>query len=151
MLVPHGPKQNKKTRQRLRSQRGKPKSDAFNFGKIGLYSSRTNTRSFYCLPDQTLTAIDFDELFTFLDRTHSKVGQQVLFDKLRNPATILTPLNAFRNKRRILMTTVRKEKRQLAVKGYHLLPARFWSRLMPSVICLRSESSISQAAHRLIG
>ncbi|MFT5749917.1 MAG: hypothetical protein ACI93S_001190, partial [Ancylomarina sp.] len=64
---------------------GKIKEDAFNFDLVEKYfRNKKHENSFQVLSDKTCQDLDFDELFMFLDRTQSKVGQQYLYNKLRN-------------------------------------------------------------------
>lgn len=64
---------------------GKIKDDAFNFDMIETYfRNKKHKGSFQVLSDKTCQDLDFDELFMFLDRTQSKVGQQYLYNKLRS-------------------------------------------------------------------
>lgn len=75
----------KKATERLKSSFGKvKKDDAFDFKIIGKYfRNKDNSRAFQVLSDKTCNDLDFQELFKFLDRTSSKVGQQFLYNKLR--------------------------------------------------------------------
>ncbi len=64
---------------------GKMKDDTFNFDLVEKYfRNKKHENSFQVLSDKTCQDLDFDELFMFLDRTQSKVGQQYLYNKLRN-------------------------------------------------------------------
>jgi hypothetical protein len=64
---------------------GKIKDDTFNFDLIEKYfRNKKHKNSFQVLSDKTCQDLDFDELFMFLDRTQSEVGQQYLYNKLRN-------------------------------------------------------------------
>lgn len=63
---------------------GNLKNDTFDFEQIESYfRKRDNTDSFQVLSDRTCNDLDFQELFMFLDRTNSKVGQQYFYNKLR--------------------------------------------------------------------
>jgi len=62
---------------------GEFKSETFLFNWISEYFLK-NTKSDYShLSDKTCNDLDFEELFMFLDRTNSKVGQQYLYYQLR--------------------------------------------------------------------
>ncbi|MEO0735117.1 MAG: hypothetical protein AAFZ52_19945, partial [Bacteroidota bacterium] len=76
----------KKRRERLLSQWGQRKVHRENqFYANRLYELREETGG---LDDQTATDLDFSRLFSFLDRTSSIVGRQVLYDRLlRNQQT----------------------------------------------------------------
>lgn len=74
----------KELNQRLIDTFGKPKDNAFNFDDIEKYfRSKDNSKAYQVLSDKTCNDLDFDELFMFLDRTNSKVGQQYLYNNLR--------------------------------------------------------------------
>ena len=64
---------------------GKMKDEAFYFHDIRKYfDKREGKQAFHTITEHTANDIDFEELFMFLDRTNSKIGQQYLYDKLRN-------------------------------------------------------------------
>ncbi len=69
---------------------GKPKKESFDFDKIWKHADALNDKPFHRLSDQTIEDIDLYELFTFLDRTTCKVGQQFLFKKILEPSDYLT-------------------------------------------------------------
>ena len=74
----------KKDIERLRASFGNLKDDGFNFELIENYfRNRDKSGDFQALSDKTCNDLDFDEMFMFIDRTHSKVGQQYLYNKLR--------------------------------------------------------------------
>jgi len=63
---------------------GKMKEDAFRFDFIERYFGlKDKSASFHSLSDKTCNDLDFKELFMFVDRTTSRVGQQYLYDRLR--------------------------------------------------------------------
>lgn len=69
----------------LKESFGALKNDPFYFDSIASYfKNKSNGESFHILSDKTCNDLDFEELFMFLDRTNSKVGQQYLYNKLRN-------------------------------------------------------------------
>ena len=75
----------KKNHKKLLETFGKLKNDLFDFGQIERYfKKKDNLTALQILSDKTLKDLDFEELFMFVDRTHSKVGQQYLYNKLRN-------------------------------------------------------------------
>jgi len=75
----------KKDIERIRTSFGKLKDDSFNFELIEKYfKNKDNSSSFQVLSDKTCNDLDFQEFFRFLDRTNSKVGQQYLYNTLRN-------------------------------------------------------------------
>lgn len=70
--------------QELINSFGKMKLDAFNYKWIEKYfRNKDNSKAYQVLSDKTCNDLDFDELFAYLDRTNSKVGQQYLYNKLR--------------------------------------------------------------------
>ncbi len=74
----------KKQAEQLRASFGELKEASCNFDLIEKYfRNKDHSASFQELSDKTCNDLDFDELFMFLDRTNSKVGQQYLYNKLR--------------------------------------------------------------------
>lgn len=77
---------NRKTKidERLKEHFGKIKDDSFDFNMIAKYfKSKNNSDAYQVLSDKTCNDLDFEELFMFLDRTKSRVGQQYLYNRLR--------------------------------------------------------------------
>jgi len=69
---------------RLKQSFGKMKTETSNFKMIETYfRNKDNSEAYQILSDKTCNDLDFDDLFKFLDRTNSKVGQQYLYNKLR--------------------------------------------------------------------
>jgi len=63
---------------------GDIKSELFHFDLIARYfQKKDNSGAFHIVSEKTCNDLDFRELFKFLDRTTSNVGQQYLFDKIR--------------------------------------------------------------------
>ena len=75
----------RKKLENLQQQWGKPKSDAYHFDWIRAYANALNLSSFHQLTEQTIEDIDFYNLFAFIDRTTSKIGQQFLFKRVTQP------------------------------------------------------------------
>lgn len=74
----------KKELDKIRASFGRLKEDSFDFDRIEEYfRKKNNGDSFQVLSDKTCADLDFNELFMFVDRTTSKVGQQYLYNKLR--------------------------------------------------------------------
>jgi len=75
----------KKTlKNKLLNKFGKIKNDSFDFEMIKkYYNGIQSTKNFQTLSDKTCNDLDFDELFMFVDRTNSRIGQQYLYNKLR--------------------------------------------------------------------
>ena len=75
----------KKIKERLIESFGKVKTDAFDFDSIEKYFRNKDQKdAFQVLSDKTCNDLDFNELFMFIDRTTSKVGQQFLYNTLRS-------------------------------------------------------------------
>mgnify|MGYP000657510206 CR=1 FL=1 len=69
---------------RLQSSFGKPKDESFDFESIEKYfRKKDNNQAHQILSDKTCVDLDFDDLFMLLDRTHSPIGQQYLYNDLR--------------------------------------------------------------------
>lgn len=69
---------------KLKESFGKLKDDSFDFDSIEKYfRKKDNSKVYQVLSDKTCNDLDFDDLFMFLDRTHSKIGQQYLYNHLR--------------------------------------------------------------------
>lgn len=74
----------KEINQRLKESFGKLKDDSFDFDNIEKYfRKKDNSKAYQVISDKTCNDLDFDDLFMFLDRTYSKVGQQYLYNNLR--------------------------------------------------------------------
>ncbi|WP_298517878.1 DNA mismatch repair protein MutS [uncultured Kordia sp.] len=70
--------------ERLKASYGSIKDENFHFSKIEKYFlHKDHSKAHQVISDKTCNDLDFDELFMFLDRTHSKIGQQYLYNKLR--------------------------------------------------------------------
>ncbi|RRA99183.1 MutS-related protein [Larkinella rosea] len=68
----------------LKASYGKPKSESFDFSRIEqFFANRTPKSSDHSISDKTCQDLDFDEVFMFVDRTVSRVGQQYLYARLR--------------------------------------------------------------------
>ncbi|MDA3816269.1 MAG: hypothetical protein PF486_02760 [Prolixibacteraceae bacterium] len=64
---------------------GDLKNDSFDFEQIKKYfGKKDHSNSFQLLSDKTCNDLDFEELFMFVDRTESRIGQQFLYGKLRS-------------------------------------------------------------------
>lgn len=75
-----------KLKKELLQNWGNPKNDEqFNFNQIGRYfaNNRHKKNAFHIISEKTKADLDIDELFKYLDRTSSKIGQQYLYFKLR--------------------------------------------------------------------
>lgn len=75
----------KRIKEKLLSEFGDLKTDAFDFKNIESYFlKKNNSTNFQPLSDKICADLDFQKLFMYIDRTHSKVGQQYLYNKIRN-------------------------------------------------------------------
>ena len=73
-----------RNREKLINEFGNLKNEQFDFTLIEKYfRGKDHSATFQTLSDKVCNDIDFYELFTFIDRTNSKVGQQFLYDKMR--------------------------------------------------------------------
>ncbi len=63
----------------------KQKTDYFDFDLISKYFKNVidSKSHYYVVSDKVKNDLDIDELFSFIDRTASKIGQQFLYSKLR--------------------------------------------------------------------
>lgn len=76
-------KNKNKQKEELRSQWGKPKNQEFDFDLISIYSKKANHENqIQFIDDRIVNDIDVHELFTFVDRTSSSIGEQYLYNKL---------------------------------------------------------------------
>jgi DNA mismatch repair ATPase MutS len=90
----------KKTIERLKESFGQLKDDDFRFDFIEKYFvNKDNSDSFQVLSDKTCNDLDFEELFMFLDRTTSRVGQQCLYNRLK---AIPNNINDIVNKEKLI-------------------------------------------------
>ncbi len=81
----------KKLKAHLQAQWGQAKTSTFfDFEVIALYfkAKKNPSEHFHHISDQTSRDLDLQEVFKFIDRTVSKIGQQFLYYKLRTIDTI---------------------------------------------------------------
>ena len=72
-----------KLRQRTQNH-GQVKTEGFDFERIAsFFLFKEQSEHYQLISDSTWDDLDFDEVFMYLDRTCSKVGQQYLYDTLR--------------------------------------------------------------------
>jgi DNA mismatch repair ATPase MutS len=110
---------NKKEKERILNEFGKRKDDNFDFERISEYFKKKNNSScFQIISEKVCNDLDFNELFKLIDRTNSRVGQQVLYNRLRRIP--LKQNNVFENEEIIkeLSTNcnLRKEIQKLLLK-----------------------------------
>jgi len=90
----------KKRKQRLTQSFGEVKDDPFYFDSIEKYfRNKDHSGAFQILSDKTCNDLDFNELFKFVDRTTSKIGQQFLYNTLR---TIPSNSNKFTGQEKLI-------------------------------------------------
>jgi len=76
----------KNLKQKLIKNWGKKKEkEYFNFYSISRYfeNNKHKNKAFHIISEKTKNDLDIDELFKYIDRTSSKIGQQYLYFKLR--------------------------------------------------------------------
>lgn len=74
----------RKNKEKLLQAFGALKEDSFHLDQIESYfRKKDHSNAFQVLSDKTCNDLDFRELFMFVDRTNSRVGQHFLYDKLR--------------------------------------------------------------------
>lgn len=77
-------KANRKKKEKLINTFGHLKNDTFNFDLIDIYfRKKRNCDASQIISDKTCNDLDLNDLFVFVDRTLSKVGQQYLYNKMR--------------------------------------------------------------------
>ncbi len=66
------------------------KSQYFNFYVIGAYFEKNihKEKAYHIISEKSSIDFDLEEIFTFIDRTSSKIGQQYLYYKLRTFTTL---------------------------------------------------------------
>ncbi len=75
----------KKRREALINSFGKQKEDGFNLDLITKYfEGKDHANVFQTISNQTAQDLDLDDVFKFLDRTITPIGQMYLYDKLRS-------------------------------------------------------------------
>ncbi|MEP6737326.1 MAG: hypothetical protein ABJA70_17510 [Chryseolinea sp.] len=87
VLILHRVNRNRLSRQleQLRATWGEQKTGPFYFERIRKYADVIKGAGFHRLTEQTVDDIDFYGLFSIVDRTVSRIGQQFLFRKLVEP------------------------------------------------------------------
>ncbi|MBE0650496.1 MAG: DNA mismatch repair protein MutS [Bacteroidales bacterium] len=126
---------------------GQFKDDSFDFELIArFFKNKDHSTNFQVITDKTCNDLDFEDLFTYLDRTYSSVGQQYLYDKLRTipqdsgrhkqqealiklimekpelRATIISNLHKLSNNDAFYIQSLFQEEPVSAPKWYHIVP-----------------------------
>jgi hypothetical protein len=125
----------KKRIEEIRSAWGKPKRESFVFSSICKYADMEKENKVQRLTDQTIEDIDFFELFAFIDRTTSKVGQQLLFKKVIAPTSNTTGhsegLIALFASDKQLREEIQLELLKLNSKGAYFISSLLRDKLLP--------------------
>jgi ABC-type multidrug transport system ATPase subunit len=104
----------KKITQRLTRSFGEIKDDPFYFDSIEKYfRNKDHTGAFHILSDKTCNDLDFNELFKFVDRTTSKIGQQFLYNTLR---TIPSKNDTFTEQEKLIQNITNDSKLRLYIQ-----------------------------------
>ena len=77
---------------KLRENWGKANSENIELAKLGWYNPAPGLSDYHKLTAQTLSDIDFFQLFAHINHTTSKIGEQFLFHKLQHPTNDLEQL-----------------------------------------------------------
>ncbi len=74
----------KRSLNELRNSFGRIKTEQLNFNHIRRYHDRkVDIRAIQTIGEQTCNDLDFELFFGLVDRTHSRIGQQALYNQLR--------------------------------------------------------------------
>ncbi len=76
-------KKERKLKQKIREAFGKPKPGELDVDGIRRYSDRNQEKCFQKISEKTCNDLNFNDLFAYMDRTVSKIGQQFLYNSLR--------------------------------------------------------------------
>jgi len=120
----------------IRASWGVPKEENFDFEKIGFFWKYHSEIDFFEINEQTQKDLDFTALFSFIDRTTSRPGQQFLYHILKRPTNNLQELkqrdsNANFFKEKIdLRETIQKHLRHLNSYESYFIPLLLKGRMM---------------------
>jgi DNA mismatch repair ATPase MutS len=101
----------KKTIQQIRADWGSTKTEIKNFQLIENFSLLTTTIPFHKLNNQTINDIDLQDVFTFIDKTNSKPGQQYLYNKLISPTNDIDGLKQFNDQVKFFTENITERER----------------------------------------
>jgi hypothetical protein len=119
---------------------GKEKTEPLNYNHIGRYAAITREKRPHVLSKQTMNDIDFLELFAFVDRTTSSVGQQFLFNRLLQPQITLEALLRMDAKAALFTTDLKlRERIQQELLKLHTVNAYFIPTLMQGKLLEKPE------------
>ncbi len=117
--------------QMLRHRWGRPKEEDFNFRSIERFAEIESKPRFHKLSDQTINDIDFYKLFSFVDRTTSRVGQQFLFKQINQPTNSISDLQKFDESVNLFLNdAAQREKIQLELAKLNTNDAYYISSLL---------------------
>ncbi len=123
----------RKTKQQIRETFGKIKTEDFDLDAIRRYADRNSKESFQTLSEKTCNDLNFDDLFIYVDRTSSRVGQQCLYDRMhriptnRKQIDVLEEWAALFQKDEKLRTDVQYQLQHLNEHGAYYLSDLFQS------------------------
>ncbi len=109
MFVNAGRQRRKKALEQLRGTWGKQKTGYLNFERIEHFSNLDVEAHFNKPTVQTKADIDFYDLFAFIDRTNSRVGQQCLFNKLSKPTNDISSLEKFNEQAKFFASNIKEK------------------------------------------
>ena len=119
----------------VKAKSGILKTGSFDFNNIASFFTLSSNKDFYqVISDRTFQDLDMDEVFMFLDRTTSKVGQQVLYRVLRtipesqNRIDRFEQINRILNKHSGLGEKILSELTTLQDKNAYYIPSLFLER-----------------------
>lgn len=104
-----------KKRNALIAKWGKLKTEYPHIHLVDGYWRNTANPAFHQLSEQTKTDIDFNDLFAYIDRTVSKVGQQFLYDQLNKPLGDVESLREFDRKVKFFIENVEERQKVQAI------------------------------------
>ncbi|VAW30302.1 hypothetical protein MNBD_BACTEROID07-594 [hydrothermal vent metagenome] len=117
----------RKIKQKIREAFGKPKTVDFDLDAIRYYADGNKKESFQILTDKVCDDLNFNDLFSYVDRTSSAVGQQRLYDRMhripddRKALDILEKWITRFEKNELLRTDIRYHLQNLAGRDAYYL------------------------------
>jgi len=108
-------KRQRRKQTKISNQWGKLKEEHFNFDRIGFYLDFNTEENFHRLTKQTKNDVDFNEVFSYIDRTTSNVGQQFLYNALSKPTNDIASLKSINEQAEFFQNNpiIRNEVQQL--------------------------------------
>lgn len=88
-------KNKKKLLKKIKAAWGSTNIETKNFDLIENFSLLTSNSAFHKLNQQTINDIDLQDVFAFVDKTNSKIGQQYLYNKLITPTNNIDELQKY--------------------------------------------------------